>query len=126
MMTLTSPLIPVRCLVCLVNDVECDELEAGDPLGRKVLGRGVVKWMMQGMRAMANEVASALERGDSKGAQELMGTGHNLVMIAQPYLAANPIPQGLESICQKASMHYPTVFDHFQRELRLSMQLLQV
>ncbi|CAN6181687.1 unnamed protein product [Urochloa humidicola] len=44
--------------------------------------------------------------------------GHmGFVMQAQPYLSATPMPKGQESLCFKASTHYPTLFDNFQREL---------
>ncbi|RLM75694.1 hypothetical protein C2845_PM15G03430 [Panicum miliaceum] len=47
-----------------------------------------------------------------------LSDGHmDFVMQAQPYLSATPMPKGQESLCFKASTHYPTLFDNFQREL---------
>ncbi|VAI16660.1 unnamed protein product [Triticum turgidum subsp. durum] len=55
--------------------------------------------------------AFSLDGGSSEGTLEFM-------ILAQPYLAATPMPKGHEALCLKASTHYPTLFDHFQRELR--------
>uniref|UniRef100_A0A453KH12 DNA2/NAM7 helicase helicase domain-containing protein n=1 Tax=Aegilops tauschii subsp. strangulata TaxID=200361 RepID=A0A453KH12_AEGTS len=95
--------------------------ESGDPLGRKELGRCVMQWLKLGMCSMASTFAStevqndgaafSLDGGSSEGNLEFM-------ILAQPYLAAIPMPQGHEALCLKASTHYPTLFDHFQRELR--------
>lgn len=99
------------------EDSDCNEAEVGDPLGRKVLGKIVVKWMKEGIFAMAQQVADFQERGDWKGVEQHMGTGHNIVAGARPYLLARPMPEGFEPVCLRASLHYPTIFDHFQREL---------
>lgn len=101
----------------------------GDPLGRRDLGKCVVRWISQGMRAMAAEFASA-EVGSSEGSdfselQQRMGPGLTFVIQAQPYLNAAPMPPGLEAVCLKICTHYPTLFDHFQRELRDVLQELQ-
>lgn len=109
-------------MVVVADDAE----KPGNPLGRKVLGKAVVKWMRDGIAAMVGEVACAQERGEVKEAEERMGTGHNLVALAQPFLLARPMPQGLEPVCLRASLHYPTVFDHYQRELRVALQASQV
>ncbi|VAI16661.1 unnamed protein product [Triticum turgidum subsp. durum] len=95
--------------------------ESGDPLGRKELGRCVMQWLKLGMCSMASTFAStevqndgaafSLDGGSSEGTLEFM-------ILAQPYLAATPMPKGHEALCLKASTHYPTLFDHFQRELR--------
>ncbi|KAJ0078637.1 hypothetical protein Patl1_23643 [Pistacia atlantica] len=99
----------------------------GDPLGRKDLGKSVVKWISQGMRAMASDFASAEVQGEGEFSElrQRMGPGLTFVIQAQPYLNAIPMPLGLEAICLKACTHYPTLFDHFQRELRDVLQLLQ-
>ncbi|KAL6001758.1 hypothetical protein ACLOJK_041736 [Asimina triloba] len=98
----------------------------GDPVGRKDLGKGVVRWICQGMKAMASDFASAEVQGEFWEVRQRMGTtGLNFVIQAQPYLNAIPMPQGLEAICLKARTHYPTLFDHFQRELRDVLQDLQ-
>ncbi|CAM0944885.1 unnamed protein product [Alopecurus aequalis] len=100
--------------------------ENGDPLGRKELGRCVVEWLRQGMQSMASKFASAELQGDMMdltaaaltldwgSAERQLG----FVIQAQPYLSAIPMPKGLEALCFKACTHYPTLFDHFQRELR--------
>ena len=95
--------------------------ESGDPLGRKELGRCVMQWLKLGMCSMASTFAStevqndgaafSLDGGSSEGTLEFM-------ILPQPYLAATPMPKGHEALCLKASTHYPTLFDHFQRELR--------
>jgi len=108
------------------NCVASDGGGPGNPLGRRVLGKAVVSWMKDGIAAMVREVACAEERGDIKEAEERMGTGHNLVALAQPFLLARPMPQGLEPLCLRASLHYPTIFDHYQRELRVALQASQV
>lgn len=90
----------------------------GDPLGRRDLGKCVVNWICQGMRAMASHFASAEMQGDFSEVSQRMGPGLTFVIQAQPYLNAVPMPLGLEAICLKACTHYPTLFDHFQRELR--------
>ena len=109
-----------------VHGGRTDGLGAGDPYGRKFLGTAVVKWLKAGLSAMVQEVAAAQERGDIEDAKERMGTGHNLMALAQPYLLANPMPEGREPLCLKASLHYPTVLDHYQRELRAALQASQV
>lgn len=99
--------------------------ENGDPLGRKDLGKSVVKWICQAMRAMAREFASAEAQGEFTELRQRMGPGLTFVIQAQPYLNAVPMPLGLEAICLKACTHYPTLFDHFQRELREVLQDLK-
>ncbi|KAL4306296.1 hypothetical protein HN51_040229 [Arachis hypogaea] len=54
-----------------------------------------------------------------------MGPGLTFVIEAQPYLNAVLMPLGLKVMCFKACTHYPTLFDHFQRELREVLQDLQ-
>ncbi|KDP39578.1 hypothetical protein JCGZ_02598 [Jatropha curcas] len=99
----------------------------GDPLGRRDLGKNVVKWISQGMRAMANDFAAAETQGEFLELRQRMGleAGLTFVIQAQPYINAVPIPLGLEALCLKACAHYPTLFDHFQRELRAVLQDLQ-
>lgn len=96
----------------------------GDPLGRRDLGKGVVKWICQGMKAMALDFAMAEIEGDFAELKQRMGPGLTFVIQAQPYLNAVPMPLGLEAICLKTCTHYPTLFDHFQRELRDVLQEL--
>ncbi|OEL19929.1 DNA-binding protein SMUBP-2 [Dichanthelium oligosanthes] len=95
--------------------------QSGDPIGQKELGRHVAQWLKQGMHLMASKFASS-EIQDDGAALWLDGgssDGHmGFVMQAQPYLSATPMPKGQESLCFKASTHYPTLFDNFQRELR--------
>lgn len=112
--------------------VEANKLESpknGDPLGRRDLGKAVVKWISQGMKAMAMDFAMAeMEMEEESEFAELMqrmGPGLTFVIQAQPYLNAVPMPVGLEVVCLKACTHYPTLFDHFQRELRDLLQQLQ-
>jgi hypothetical protein len=89
---------------------------SGDPLGRKELGRHVVQWLKQGMHLMASKFASLEIQVDGTS---ISSDGHmGFVMQAQTYLSATPMPKGQESLCLKASAHYPTLFDNFQRELR--------
>ncbi|KAL0313745.1 UNVERIFIED_CONTAM: DNA-binding protein SMUBP-2 [Sesamum calycinum] len=97
----------------------------GDPLGRRELGKGVVKWICQGMKAMALDFAMVEMQGDFAELKQRMGPGLTFVIQAQPYLNAVPMPIGLEAICLKTCTHYPTLFDHFQRELRDVLQDLQ-
>ncbi|KAF8378938.1 hypothetical protein HHK36_028363 [Tetracentron sinense] len=94
----------------------------GDPLGRRDLGKCVVKWISQGMRSMASDFASAEMQGEFSEFRQRMGPGLTFVIQAQPYLNAVPMPLGLEALCLKACTHYPTLFDHFQRELRDILQ----
>ncbi|KAH9321153.1 hypothetical protein KI387_015792, partial [Taxus chinensis] len=103
--------------------IECKE--SGDPLGRKDLSKYVVKWIAQGMSAMASDWCDAEERGDVAELTQKMSYGFAFIMQAQHFLATNPMPKGLEALCLKASTHYPTLFDHFQRELRDRLQALQ-
>lgn len=97
----------------------------GDPLGRKDMGKSVVRWIHHSMRAMASDFASAEAQGKFSELRQRMGPGLTFVIQAQPYLNAVPMPLGLEVICLKACTHYPTLFDHFQRELRDVLQDLQ-
>ncbi|XP_051141800.1 uncharacterized protein LOC127258818 isoform X2 [Andrographis paniculata] len=113
------------------NDLKSDPVgvralyQNGDPLGRKDLGKGVVKWICQAMKAMALDFAMADLQGDFAELKQRMGPGLTFVLQAQPYLNAVPMPLGLEAICLKTCTHYPTLFDHFQRELRDVLQELQ-
>ncbi|XP_022718654.1 DNA-binding protein SMUBP-2-like [Durio zibethinus] len=97
----------------------------GDPLGRRDLGKRVVRWISEGMKAMASDFVSAELQGEFLELRQMMEPGLTFVIQAQPYLNAIPIPLGLEAICLKACTHYPTLFDHFQRELRNVLQELQ-
>lgn len=97
----------------------------GDPLGRRDLGRNVVKWISQAMKAMASDLANAEVQGEFWELRQNAGSGLTFVIQAQPYLNAIPMPLGLEVICMKACTHYPTLFDHFQRELRDVLQDLE-
>ncbi|KAF2604479.1 hypothetical protein F2Q70_00027184 [Brassica cretica] len=97
----------------------------GDPLGRRDLGRNVVKWISQAMKAMASDFANAEVQGEFSELRQNVGSGLTFVIQAQPYLNAIPMPLGLEVICMKACTHYPTLFDHFQRELRDVLQDLE-
>lgn len=97
----------------------------GDPLGRKDLGKCVVRWISLGMKAMAIDFGNAELQGEFGEVRQRMGPGLTFVIQAQPYLSAIPMPSGLESVCLKACTHYPTLFDHFQRELRDVVQGLQ-
>lgn len=97
----------------------------GDPLGRRDLGKPVVKWISQGMKAMASDFATAEVQGEFSEVEQKMGPGLTFVIQSQPYLNAIPMPVGVEAVCFKACTHYPTLFDHFQRELRDVLQNLQ-
>lgn len=116
----------------------------GDPLGRRELGRCVVRWISQGMRSMAADLTSSEILGEFSELRQRLGLGVGaaaasippdgngtgtgslaFVIQAQPYLNAIPMPKGLEALCFKVSTHYPTLFDHFQRELRDILQDLQ-
>ncbi|KAL3521778.1 hypothetical protein ACH5RR_019927 [Cinchona calisaya] len=97
----------------------------GDPLGRRDLGKCVVRWICQGMKAMASDFTIAEMQGEFSEVRQRMGPGLTFVIQAQPYLNAVPMPLGLEAICLKVCTHYPTLFDHFQRELRDVLQDLQ-
>ncbi|XP_015069712.1 DNA-binding protein SMUBP-2 [Solanum pennellii] len=97
----------------------------GDPLGRKDLGKCVVRWLSQGMRAMALDFVTAEMQGEFAELKQRMEPGLTFVIQAQPYINAVPMPLGLEAICLKACTHYPTLFDNFQRELREVLQDLQ-
>ncbi|KAL3637883.1 hypothetical protein CASFOL_018331 [Castilleja foliolosa] len=99
--------------------------QSGDPLGRKDLGKEVVKWISQGMKAMSMDFALAETRGDFADLKQRMGPGLTFVIQAQPYLNAVPMPLGMEAVCLKTCTHYPTLFDHFQRELREVLHDLQ-
>lgn len=106
---------------CQTREVEEGILhQNGDPIGKKDLGKSVIRWIRDSMRAMASDLAAAeLEGGEGEfELWERMGPGLTFIMLAQPYLNAVPMPIGLEGLCLKACTHYPTLFDHFQRELR--------
>ncbi|GJN07571.1 hypothetical protein PR202_ga25472 [Eleusine coracana subsp. coracana] len=73
------------------------------------------------MHLMASKFASSEIQDD--GAELLLDGGSSdghmgFVIQAQPYLFVAPMPKGQEALCFKASTHYPTLFDNFQRELR--------
>lgn len=97
----------------------------GNPLGRKILGKEVVKWIGDGMAAMAADVAVAEENAEYGELEEKMASGLSFVMQAQHYLNITPMSSGFEALCLKASTHYPTLFDHFQRELQNALGNLQ-
>ncbi|KAJ1403886.1 DNA-binding protein SMUBP-2 [Sesbania bispinosa] len=99
----------------------------GDPVGRKKLGKIVVRWIRDSMRAMASDIALAELQGELEFSElrQRMEPGLTFVIQAQPYLNVVPMPLGLEVICLKTCTHYPTLFDHFQRELRDVLQDLQ-
>ncbi|KAF5735286.1 P-loop containing nucleoside triphosphate hydrolases superfamily protein isoform 1 [Tripterygium wilfordii] len=97
----------------------------GDPLGRRDLGMSVVRWISRGMKAMATDFAEAEMQGEFLELKQRIEPGLTFVIQAQPYLSAIPMPLGLEAICLKACTHYPTLFDHFQRQLRDVLQDLQ-
>ncbi|XP_078437564.1 P-loop containing nucleoside triphosphate hydrolases superfamily protein [Wolffia australiana] len=111
--------------------------QGGNPLGRKELGKCVVRWICQGIRAMASDLVSAELQGEHPIEEEVrqrLGLvngggaatgGLAFVIQAQPYLYAVPMPKGLEALCFKACAHYPTLFDHFQRELKEVLQDFQ-
>lgn len=101
------------------------DYQNGDPLGRRDLGKLVVRWISEGMRAMASEFAAAEIQGEFGELEQRMGPELTFLMAAQPYLSAVPMPPGVEAVCLKACTHYPTLFDHFQRELRDVLQGLQ-
>ena len=101
------------------------EYQNGDPLGRRDLGKLVVRWISEGMRVMASEFAAAEIQGEFGQLEQRMGPELTFLMAAQPYLSAVPMPLGVEAVCLKAGTHYPTLFDHFQRELRDVLQGLQ-
>lgn len=71
---------------------------------------------------MALDFASAELQGEFAELRQRMGPGLSFVIQAQPYLNAIPMPLGHEAVCLKACTHYPTLFDHFQRELRDVLQ----
>ncbi|CAM8971129.1 unnamed protein product [Rhodiola kirilowii] len=101
------------------NHVDIGTLhQNGDPLGRKDLGKNVVRWVGQGMRAMASDLAMSEIQGEFTELQQKMEPGLPFVIQAQPYLIAIPMPPGHEVVCLKTCTHYPTLFDHFQRELK--------
>ncbi|CAA6669483.1 unnamed protein product [Spirodela intermedia] len=85
---------------------------------------------------MASDLASAELQGEHPIEEEVrqrLGLvnggaatgGLAFVIQAQPYLYAVPMPKGLEALCFKACAHYPTLFDHFQRELKDVLQDFQ-
>ncbi|KAJ7280529.1 hypothetical protein O6H91_Y369500 [Diphasiastrum complanatum] len=97
----------------------------GDPLGQKALGRAVVRWIARGMKAMATEIANAEKTLDYDLIRQKLSLGTSLVVQAKPYVEANSPPEGFEELCQKAMSHYPTLFDHLQRELQNALLMLQ-
>lgn len=74
---------------------------------------------------MASDFALAEVQGEFGEVRGRMGPGLTFLIQAQPYLTAIPMPLGLEAVCLKACTHYPTLFDHFQRELRDVLHDLQ-
>lgn len=115
------------CEGVVTKEEEDIENVNGDPLGRRDLGKSVVKWIGQGMRAMALDIANAEVQGEFSEIRQRVETWQSLdfVIQAQPYLNAGPMPLGLEASCLKACSHYATLFDHFQRELHLVLKDLQ-
>ncbi|KAL2633676.1 hypothetical protein R1flu_005155 [Riccia fluitans] len=114
------------CEKTLASDLQQLSGQNGDPLGKKVLGKPVMKWIARGMEGLASVVAHAEERGVIQEVEGIMKQGGlAFVTMAQPYLAENPMPLHQEALCLKASTHYPTLFDHFQRGLREALQELQ-
>ncbi|KAJ1283557.1 hypothetical protein BS78_03G137600 [Paspalum vaginatum] len=72
------------------------------------------------MHLMACKFASSEIQGN-EAPFSLDGSSNDhmgFVVQTQPYLSATPMPKGQEALCFKASTHYPTLFDNFQRELR--------
>ncbi|XP_024529728.1 DNA-binding protein SMUBP-2 isoform X2 [Selaginella moellendorffii] len=96
-----------------------------NPLGRRELGKKVVSWVGRGIQAMAAEIAEAERARDLAGVEERVGVGEELVRLVQPFLDRVELPEGLEDECQRARNHYPTLYDHFQRELKNSLVDLQ-
>ncbi|BBN06661.1 hypothetical protein MPTK1_3g22970 [Marchantia polymorpha subsp. ruderalis] len=110
----------------LPSDLQQICWQSGDPLGKRLLGKSVVKWIACGIQALVKQVATAEEKGDTQEIEEIMKqAGLAFVAVAQPYLAENPMPLHQEALCLKASTHYPTLFDHFQRGLQEALQELQ-
>jgi hypothetical protein len=101
-----------------------DDDNSGNPLGKRVLGKQVVKWIGDGMSAMAAALAMSELADDDEDGNSAMCEfegGQSFVMQAQHYLNITPMPPGFESVCLRASTHYPTLFDHFQRELQKAL-----
>eukprot|EP00850_Spirogloea_muscicola_P021566 SM000254S08792 [mRNA] locus=s254:115750:121317:+ [translate_table: standard] len=95
----------------------------GDPLGRKSLGKAAVKWLSQGLGAFAAELIAAEQRG--LRLVEVHGSSAQLMAAVQSFLAKQPMPPGAEAKCQIAAAHFPTVWDHLQRELQWALQALE-
>eukprot|EP00850_Spirogloea_muscicola_P013643 SM000093S24454 [mRNA] locus=s93:511904:517186:- [translate_table: standard] len=95
----------------------------GDPLGRKALGKAAVKWLSQGLGAFAAELIAAEQRG--LRLVEVHGSSAQLMAAVQSSLAKQPMPPGAEDKCQIAAAHFPTVWDHLQRELQWALQALE-
>eukprot|EP00850_Spirogloea_muscicola_P011765 SM000074S21675 [mRNA] locus=s74:339511:345042:+ [translate_table: standard] len=95
----------------------------GDPLGRKALGKAAVKWLSQGLGAFAAELIAAELRG--LRLVEVHGSSAQLMAAVQSSLAKQPMPPGAEDKCQVAAAHFPTVWDHLQREVQWALQALE-
>lgn len=87
---------------------------AGDPRGKRQVGKNVVAWLSRGMSQMA---ADLLDKSSSLQAR-VREPNFSLVLAAQPYLWKNSQPMGDEAKCQVAAVHLPTLWDHLQREVR--------
>ncbi|CAI7909997.1 unnamed protein product [Closterium sp. NIES-53] len=97
---------------------------AGDPYGKRVLGRAVVQWMSRGIALMAQDVAEREARGE-EGLEGLAAGGSMAVLaLAHDYLQREPKPDGEQQRCHVAMNHYPTVLDHLQRELQAELKRL--
>ncbi|KAL8119944.1 hypothetical protein AgCh_017173 [Apium graveolens] len=55
--------------------------ENGNPLGRRDFGKRVVKWISQGMKAMASDFATAEIQGEFSAVEQKMG---HINAITQP------------------------------------------
>ncbi|GAQ86967.1 DNA helicase [Klebsormidium nitens] len=91
------------------------EPNAGDPRGKRQVGKNVVAWLSRGMSQMATEL---LDESSSLQAR-VREPNFSLVLAAQQYLWRNNQPMGEEAKCQVAATHLPTLWDHLQREVRI-------
>ncbi|KAE9617684.1 hypothetical protein Lalb_Chr03g0037951 [Lupinus albus] len=98
-----------------------------DPLGSNDVGKTVFIWVRHSMKAMASHLASTelQTEFDFTELTQRLKPGLSFVIEAQPYLKAVPFPLGFEVLCLKVCTHYPTLFHHFQRELRCVLYDLQ-
>ncbi|CAH1453700.1 unnamed protein product [Lactuca virosa] len=72
------------------------------PLGRKDLGKSVVKWISHVMKAMATDFGEAEFQGEFSEVRQRMGPCLTFIIQAQPYIGAILMPPGLEFVCLKA------------------------